>query len=105
MYLHIGKNVLLRKEELIGVFSVDSLKKDSKGKKYLNALEQEGNFQDISDGKWSSVVLTDDRVFITRISSATLLQRSGDSLREMLGAAEMAASGGGAEQTPSGEGE
>jgi len=88
LFLHIGNNILLKKEEIVGVFSVDSLQKDAKGKKFLNELKQGDNVHDISDGKWVSVVLTDDGVYITRISSSTLMQRSGKGLKEMLRAEE-----------------
>ena len=80
MFLHIGNNVLLRKEDVIGVFSVESLQKDAKGKKYLKEIKKSENVEDISDGKWASLVLTDDVIYVSRIASITLLGRSGGSM-------------------------
>lgn len=84
MYIHIGNNVLLRKDEVIGVFSIDSLMNDNKGKKFLAEVKQSREVEDISGGKHASLVLTDTKVFITRISTATLLTRSGNDLLDIL---------------------
>lgn len=84
MYIHIGNNVLLRKDEVIGVFSIQSLMEDNKGKKFLTDVKQNREVEDISAGKQISLVLTDTKAFITRISSATLLARSGNDLIDIL---------------------
>jgi extracellular matrix regulatory protein B len=89
MFLHIGNNVLLRKDEIVGIFSIDSLMKDPKGKKFMNEIRQKKNVKDISEGKWSSIIITDDSVYVSRISSITLLGRSGGDMQELLSAAEL----------------
>lgn len=86
MYLHIGNNVLIRKDEVIGIFNINSLIEDIKGKKFYNEVRQRPDAQDISGGKHSSIILTATAVYISRISSATLLGRSGSSVEEMLSA-------------------
>lgn len=84
MYLHIGNNVLVRKDAVIGVFSIDSLSSDNKGKKFMSEIRQNREVEDISDGKQSSLVLTDEKIYITRISTATLLGRSGNDVMDVL---------------------
>lgn len=86
MYLHIGNNVLIRKDEVIGIFNINSLIEDIKGKKFYNEVRQRPDVQDISGGKHSSIVLAATAVYISRISSATLLGRSGSTVEEMLSA-------------------
>lgn len=84
MYIHIGNNVLLRKDEVIGVFSIQSLMEDNKGRKFLADVKQNREVEDISGGKHTSLVITDTKAFITRITSATLLARSGNDLLDIL---------------------
>ncbi len=84
MFLHIGNNVLIRKEALIGIFNINSLMNDLKGKKFYNEMRHNKDVKDISGGKQASIVLTTDGVYISRISSATLQGRSRDSVEEML---------------------
>lgn len=84
MFLHIGNNVLLKSSEIIGIFNVSALQEDTKGRRFLNEVRQRGGIEDISEGKASTIILTDDRVYITRISSATLLARSREDVRDTL---------------------
>lgn len=84
MFLHIGNNVLLRSSEIIGIFNVASLQEDTKGRRFLNEIRQRGNIEDISEGKESTIILTGSKTFITRISSATLLARSREDVRDTL---------------------
>jgi extracellular matrix regulatory protein B len=88
LYLHIGNNVLIKKDGVIGMFNIDKLLEDIKGKKFYNEVRQRPNVQDISGGKRKSVILTDDAVYISRISTATLLARSHVSVQDMLSAGQ-----------------
>ncbi len=76
---------MLKHDEVIGVFSIASLKKDTKGKKFFNELVNGKKVNDISEGKWTSLVLTDSEAYITRISSNTLKARSNSDREELLG--------------------
>jgi extracellular matrix regulatory protein B len=84
MFLHIGNNVLIKKESIIGIFNISALAEDIKGKKFLNEVRARKDVRDISSGKQTSIVLTDDGVYISRISTATLQGRSRDSVQDML---------------------
>ena len=86
MFLHIGNNVLIKKEDIIGIFNIASLAEDLKGKKFLNEIRARKDVHDISGGKQTSIVLTSDGVYISRISTATLQGRSRDSVQDMLSA-------------------
>ncbi|HOO55421.1 MAG TPA: DUF370 domain-containing protein [bacterium] len=88
MFLHIGSNVLVKTDDVIGVFNINSLKEDIKGRKFYNEIRQDKEVKDISEGKQSSIILTSDTVYISRISSATLLGRSRHSVQEMLAGEE-----------------
>ena len=84
MFLHIGNNILLHKDDIIGIYNVDALKQDAKGKKFLNEVRQNEEIEDISEGKWSSIIMTNDKLYVSRISTATLLARSREEISELL---------------------
>jgi len=93
LFLHIGNNVLVRKDEVIGIFSIDSLLDDMKGKKFYNDIRQRPGVQDISEGKPKTIILTDGAAYISRISSATLLSRSDAAMPDTPAADSAAAKG------------
>ncbi|HOX27792.1 MAG TPA: DUF370 domain-containing protein [bacterium] len=99
MFLHIGNNVLLNKTEIIGVFNIDALIVDAKGKKFLADVRASEKTVDISDGKQTSIVLTNNETYISRISTATLLGRSGAGALETLTSAAKATRGRGRKKT------
>ncbi len=91
MYLHIGNNVLLRKDEIIGIFNISALNEDLKGRKFMTEVKTARKYRDISEGKWVSLVLTDNEAYISRISPATLLNRSGIDVGDVIRMAELEA--------------
>ncbi len=86
MFLHIGNNVLIRKDDVIGIFNISAMSQDSKGKKFCAETIQKKETIDISDGKQTSIILTPDATYVSRISTATLLARSGEPVERMLSA-------------------
>ena len=79
MYLHIGNNIVISKEEIIGIFDIESLKN---GKNFLmnyNNIKNTNNFIDISEGKEKSYIIIKKEeniiVYISNISSLTLARR------------------------------
>jgi len=84
MFLHIGGNHLIKKSEIIGIFSIKSLMKDPKGKTFATGILQNKKATDISEGKQSTLILTDTENYISRISSLTLLLRGNTRIRPTL---------------------
>ena len=84
MFLHIGNNVLIKTDEIIGLFNISALQEDVKGRRFLNEIRKRDDIENVSDGKETTIILTSDRVYITRISSATLLARSREDVRHSL---------------------
>ncbi|MEW5946813.1 MAG: extracellular matrix regulator RemB [bacterium] len=94
VFLHIGGNHLIRKSDIIGVFSVHSLTEDVKGRKFLADTLARKDIEDISEGKQTTIVLTDDRAYVSRISSVTLLQRGREDIGSSLSAPPRAGASG-----------
>lgn len=74
----------MMRSEIIGIFKLPALLKDSKGKKFYTGLQESGRLVDISEGKPSSLVLTDGGGLISRISTMTLHLRSKSGVGESL---------------------
>lgn len=84
MFLHVGGNHLLMRSEIIGIFKIPSLQKDTKGRKFYNDLREGGRIEDISEGKPSSLILTDGGAMVSRISTMTLHLRGKSGIGESL---------------------
>ncbi|HHU82816.1 MAG TPA: DUF370 domain-containing protein [Firmicutes bacterium] len=72
MFLHVGGNTVVEGKKIIAILN---LEKGSCCKNLLNN-SQNKQVEDVSEGKPKALVLTDDRIFITPISSLTLSKRA-----------------------------
>lgn len=82
MYIHLGNNVMLPTSEIIGIFDLENTSISKKTRDFLSRAEKEGRVITISyDLPRSFVVagknLNDSKVYISQISSSTLLKRTG----------------------------
>ena len=55
MYINICKNVILKSEDIIGIFKVDG--EIEKNQELIEKLEQGRNIEDLSDGNKKSLIL------------------------------------------------
>lgn len=81
MYLHLGNDVVVRKDEIIAVFDMDNTTISKHSRKFLTIAERNGQVIDITDDLPKSYVVTgfgdEIRVFISSVSSKTLYKRWG----------------------------
>lgn len=80
MYLHLGQNVMVRNQDVIGVFDLDNTTWSFRTRRFLERAEQEGRVIAVGDDLPRSFVLIDDgsgtqTVYITALSSAALSAR------------------------------
>ena len=91
MYLHLGQDTVVRTRDIIGIFDLDTSTISKTTREYLTACEKNGRVVNVSMELPKSFVLCWDEiehkptVYISQISSSTLLKRSGyvDSLANM----------------------
>ena len=80
MYLHLGQNTVVRDREIIGIFDLDITSQSPRTRRYLNTAEQRGEVVAVTQELPKSFVVTGrrgrQRVFISQLSTATLLRRS-----------------------------
>lgn len=81
MYLHLGQNTVIPKTSVIGIFDMDNTTSSHITRKFLNGLEKTGNIINIADDIPKTFVLCNEMgkttVYLSQLSSQTLLKRSG----------------------------
>ena len=81
MYLHLGRDVVVTGDDIIGVFDMDTSTWSKKTKRFLTACEKKGLVVTVSEELPRSAVLCRAGkggavVYISPLSTQTLLRRS-----------------------------
>lgn len=79
MYLHLGKNTVVRHSDIVGIFDLDNTSQSHLTRAYLRRAEKEGNVVNVSEELPKSFVICDDggqTVYLSQLASSTLLKRS-----------------------------
>lgn len=83
MYLHLGNDALVKKSDIIGVFDMDNTTISKQGRKFLTLAEQKNQVYYTTDDLPKSYIVTNNhkknKVYISSISSSTLLKRANSS--------------------------
>ena len=80
MYLHLGQNVMVRNQDVIGIFDLDNTTWSFRTRRFLERAEQEGHVVAVGDDLPRSFVLVQEgdgppTVYITALSSSALSAR------------------------------
>ena len=80
MYLHLGQNIMIRNQDVIGVFDLDNTTWSFRTRRFLERAEQEGRVVTVGDDLPRSFVLVREgdgppAVYITQLTTATLQRR------------------------------
>ena len=80
MYLHLGQDVVVPDSEIIGIFDIDNTTQSHITRSFLNTAEKKRQVVNISDDIPKSFVVCvsgdGSKVYLSQLSSATLLKRS-----------------------------
>lgn len=90
MYIHLGNETIIKTEDVIGIFDLESTTISKNTRNYLNKAEKKHEVITVSYEMPKSFVVCakpkahTKKIYISQISSGTLLKRSGyiDSLGE-----------------------
>ena len=86
MYLHLGQDTVVRDCDIIGIFDLDITTQSIRTRNYLNTAEKRGEVRYVTEDLPKSFVVAgqrhDQRVYISQLSTATLLKRSQSGLVE-----------------------
>ncbi len=80
MYLHLGQDTVVRDCDIIGIFDLDITTQSIRTRNYLNTAEKRGEVRYVTEDLPKSFVVAgqraSQRVYISQLSTATLLKRS-----------------------------
>jgi len=80
MFLHLGSNYMIPKDKVIAILDIETTASSTISRNFLNNILKGNKTYKISeDGKEKSVIICDDSVYLSPISSVTLLKRSSNS--------------------------
>jgi len=83
MYIHLGQETVVKTEDVIGIFDLDSTTISKHTRNFLNKAEKNGEVITITYELPKSFVLCKGKkerkrkIFLSQISSSTLVKRSG----------------------------
>lgn len=77
MYLHLGQNTVITTDKIVGIFDIDNTTVSKKTRDYLSQAENDGKVIYVSGELPKSFIVCEDKtVYISQISSSTLLKRT-----------------------------
>jgi len=81
MYLHLGQNIVVPEESVLGIFDLDNTTNSHITRKFLNNAEKSGSLISVTDELPRSFVVccennTDIKIYLSQLSSQTLTKRS-----------------------------
>lgn len=86
MYLHLGKNTVIKTKDIVGIFDMDTSTISKNTRDYLAKAEKSGRIINVSQELPKSFVICKDtdgiKVYISQISSQTLQKRKVSLLKE-----------------------
>lgn len=87
MYLHLGLDKIITYDEILGIFDLDNTTVSKSTRDYLAKAEKNGEVYNVCNDLPKSFVVCMDggkkKVYITQISSATLLKRIQSKISEL----------------------
>ena len=80
MYLHLGNNTIIRRDEIIGIFDLDASTVSYKTRDFLAEAEKNGRIVNVSMELPKSFVVcrenNETKIYICQLSPVTLIRRA-----------------------------
>ena len=76
-YLHLGSDLNVHGCDVIGIFDIERLTVNKSVNEYLKKCQKSGEIYYVSLDLPKSFVVSDDRVYVTNVSTLTLKKRCG----------------------------
>lgn len=81
MYLHLGQEKVIKTEDIVGIFDLDTTTISKSSRKFLNNAEKNGEVEVVSYELPKSFILCSEnkkqKIYLSQISPSTLFKRSG----------------------------
>lgn len=75
MYLFLGGDVTVRKDDVIGIFDIEECSVSRITADFLNASQKQGRVVSVSDNMPKAFVVCSEKTYITNISNTTINRR------------------------------
>lgn len=75
MYLFLGGNCTVKKDDVIGIFDIEECSVSRTTADFLNACQKRGGVVSVSDDMPKAFVVCSDSTYITNVSNGTLNKR------------------------------
>ncbi|MDR1736252.1 MAG: DUF370 domain-containing protein [Oscillospiraceae bacterium] len=75
MYLHLGGDVIVPESDILAVLDIDNISVSKDSRAFLNAAQGNPGIITVGGDIPKAVVLCDNAVYLTQVSSATLINR------------------------------
>lgn len=76
MFIHLGEDIIIRTDEVIAIFDYDLFQNDVGNITFVEETLKDRKYTDIGHQMIKSIVLTDDHLYYSPFSPATLRKRS-----------------------------
>ncbi|MCL2842734.1 MAG: DUF370 domain-containing protein [Oscillospiraceae bacterium] len=80
MFLHLGQDIIVNKENVIGIFDLDNCSGSHITRKFLAVAQRQGDVQEVAEELPKSFIITNNggnsTVYLSQLSTATLQKRS-----------------------------
>ena len=78
MYIHLGNKKSIREKDIIGIFDMDNATMSKVTQKFLNKMQKSGDLITTVDEIPKSLILTDDKVYMSQLAPKSLYGRLTD---------------------------
>ena len=75
MYLYLGSDVTVPKKDIIGIFDIEKVTVEKYMNEYLSRCQKEGKIYYVSLDMPKSIIVSENTVYISNVSSDTLRKR------------------------------
>ncbi len=75
MYLFLGGDVTVRKDDVIGIFDIEECSVSRITADFLNASQKQGRVVSVSDDMPKAFVVCSEKTYITNVSNTTINRR------------------------------
>lgn len=82
MYIHLGSDVTVSSEDIIGIFDIERTSVEKSVNEYLSRCQRSGSIYYVSLDMPKSFVVCADCVYVTNVGAGTIRKRA-DSLTEI----------------------
>lgn len=80
MYLHIGNDIVIKKEDIIAIFNLEKINKNRNFNKFIEKIKEENRVINVGEENGKSMIIVEDdkdiKAYISNISSVTLAKRN-----------------------------